>query len=58
MQAAIEEASRLGYSEVCLDTLPTMHKAADLYRQLGFTPTPPFYAPTPAGTVFLSLRLN
>lgn len=55
--AVIEEAKRLGYRELRLDTLPTMRAAQDLYAQLGFAPIASYYQPTPAGTVFMALRL-
>ncbi|MDB5393517.1 MAG: acetyltransferase [Rhodospirillales bacterium] len=55
--AVIGEARRLGYRQLRLDTLPTMKTAQALYEQLGFEPIPPYYEPTPIGTVFMSLKL-
>jgi ribosomal protein S18 acetylase RimI-like enzyme len=37
--AAMEEARRLGYAAMCLDTLPHMTAAQALYRDLGFRQT-------------------
>jgi putative acetyltransferase len=37
--AVIDEAARLGYRRICLDTLPAMQEAQTLYRALGFRQT-------------------
>ena len=55
--ALIDEAKRLGYQSLLLDTLPTMSAANALYQQIGFTRIEPYYAPTPSGTVFMALTL-
>ena len=57
MNAVAEEARRLGYREMRLDTLPTMAAAQSLYRQAGFEPVPPYYDTPVDGTVFMRLAL-
>lgn len=57
-QAIISEAERRGYSELFLDTLPTMSAAATLYLRMGFRRTGPYYGPTPPGTIFMRLKLG
>ena len=37
--AIMDEAGRLGYRRICLDTLPEMTEAQALYRDLGFRQT-------------------
>lgn len=55
--AIIEDARRLGYREIRLDTLPSMQVAIGLYLQLGFETTAAYYSPAPAGTVFMRMEL-
>jgi ribosomal protein S18 acetylase RimI-like enzyme len=58
MTAIIGAAERIGYSEMRLDTLPTMAPALALYRAAGFTPIAPYYSTPVAGTHFLARRLQ
>jgi putative acetyltransferase len=56
-EAVIEEAKKVGYSYMRLDTVPSMERAQALYESLGFKKTLP-YCPNPiAGAVFLELKL-
>lgn len=55
--ALLAEARDIGYSEVVLDTLPTMREAQRLYEELGFREIAP-YRPNPiAGTRYLGKSL-
>lgn len=56
-EAVIAAARRLGYRELRLDTLASMSEAIGLYGRLGFRRIAPYYAPTPPGTVFMTLDL-
>lgn len=56
-EAVIDQARGLGYRELRLDTLASMTAAQALYGSMGFERIPPYYAPTPEGTVFMGLRL-
>lgn len=56
-EAAIDQARRLGYNELRLDTLPSMSAAISTYERMGFERTEPYYGPTPPGTLFMALKL-
>jgi putative acetyltransferase len=53
----LEEARRLGYAEIRLDTLPMMGDAQSLYVALGFSDIAPYYDTPIAGTRFMAKRL-
>jgi putative acetyltransferase len=54
----IREAQHAGYERMRLDSLPSMHAALRLYRQLSFQPIAPYTTNPVAGAVFLELRLE
>jgi GNAT superfamily N-acetyltransferase len=56
-EAIIASASRAGYREICLDTLPTMAEALSLYERLGFARIAPYYDTPIVGTVFMARTL-
>ena len=57
-EALIQEAKRLGYKRMRLDTVPSMTSAIGLYRSLGFEEIPPYcHNPVP-GAKFFELRLR
>ena len=57
-KAVIQEAKRLGYKRMRLDTVPSMTPAINLYRSLGFGEIPPYcHNPVP-GAKFFELRLE
>ena len=58
IDAILQEAVRIGYREVRLDTLPDMAEALALYRKAGFEPTDPYYDTPVAGTKFLRRSLG
>jgi len=56
-EAVVLAARGLGYRELRLDTLSGMAAAISLYERIGFVRIAPYYAPTPEGTIFMSLSL-
>lgn len=58
VDAIINKATRLGYTEMRLDTLPDMASAIALYEDAGFTRIPAYYDTPIAETVFFSRKLT
>lgn len=54
----LEEAVRLNYNYIRLDTLPTMKKAQELYLSLGFYDIEPYVYNPIVGTRFMELKLK
>ncbi len=55
--AVIDEATRRGYKQVRLDTLPSMYTAMALYEELGFREIAAYRFNPIAGSRFLELAL-
>lgn len=58
VEAIVTRASTLGYSEMRLDSLPSMTDAIALYRKCGFEPIAPYYDTPIEGTAFFRTYLS
>lgn len=56
-EAIIEQARRIGYIYMRLDTVPSMEIARTLYTSLGFKEIKPYRHNPIAGAVFMELKL-
>ena len=57
-RAVIDEARRLGYEAIRLDTLPVMQTAHRLYEALGFRRIAPYGASPIPGALHMELTLD
>jgi ribosomal protein S18 acetylase RimI-like enzyme len=58
VETLIEHARLAGYARMRLDTTPDMTTAQELYRSIGFVPTPRYYDDHYHGAVFFELDLQ
>jgi putative acetyltransferase len=58
VEAVIQTTRQAGYSELRLDTLPSMASAQALYHGLGFVEIPPYNNKHLPGTRFYALKLS
>ena len=56
-QRVMDEAVRLGYTTMLLDTLPSLETALAMYRQFGFVQIPPYYDSPVEETIFMRREL-
>ena len=54
----IQTAREIGYEQMRLDTLPSMTRAMEIYRSLGFKEIAPYRVNPVPGASFLELELN
>jgi putative acetyltransferase len=57
VESVITEARAIGYHHICLDTLPVMARAQELYERLGFKDIPSYRTNPVQGARFLALDL-
>lgn len=58
VEEVLQEAEKLGFDEMRLDTLPSMEGARKLYKRYGFLEIKPYYDTPLEGTYFLGKNLR
>lgn len=56
--AIIEEAKKIGYKRMRLDTIPSMKEAINLYKSLGFKEIEPYRYNPIEGAMFMELEIS
>jgi GNAT superfamily N-acetyltransferase len=56
-ERVVDEARRIGYRRMLLDTLPSLATAVALYDRMGFARIPAYYDTPIPGTIFMALPL-
>ena len=56
-ERVVDEARRIGYRKMLLDTLPSLTTAVALYDRMGFARIPAYYDTPIPGTIFMALSL-
>jgi GNAT superfamily N-acetyltransferase len=58
VDAIMREANQIGYKTMCLDTLPTLAAATQLYESVGFVRRTPYYETPLVHTIFMERSLR
>jgi len=57
-KAIIEEAEKIGYAKIRLDTVPAMREAISLYHSMGFYEIKPYRENPTVGALYMELDLK
>jgi putative acetyltransferase len=57
MERLMTDAKAAGFSQLVLNTIPTMSEACRLYESLGFDPIPRYHLTTTPGVMYFGLDL-
>jgi hypothetical protein len=58
LEKALKEATRLGYTKIRLDVIPTLGKAKSLYISFGFYEIPAYFNNPVNGTIYMERLLE
>jgi putative acetyltransferase len=57
VNAVIDEAKKIGYTKMRLDTVPQMKEAINLYREIGFKEIEPYRENPIEGALYMEMDL-